>query len=65
MRHDQSGDDVKAAASRRRAVPDREERQPTVGELVQIIKDLIPEKWTYRPLVKNPAKRREAIYGNF
>jgi hypothetical protein len=28
-----------------RAVAGRNERQPTIGELVHIVKDLLPEKW--------------------
>ena len=48
-----------------RAVAGRQKRQPTVGEMVQIIRDLLPEKWKLRPLVQNPAIRREAITAIF
>jgi hypothetical protein len=46
-------DDMGAAPQSLRAASEREERQPTVGELVQIVKDLLPEKWKQRGFVPN------------
>ena len=67
------GDDAREVPPQsQRAAAEPEERQPTVGELVQIVKDLLPEKWNERGFVpntvvqiQNAAIQRDVITGIF